>query len=120
MVTSSKTDSTRERYRGLFPDWGSKRIVVVNCLKDTFSVAADTNYPEKHNYSHVLENAEQKTHPKLNAFQSVSIAGCDLMSSCLYTAGVCAGYGGKVRVVKHSITYKGNIDIIIVRWHHWD
>ena len=32
----------------------------------------------------------------MTPFFSVSIAGCDLMGSCLYTAGVCASNSGKV------------------------
>ena len=88
---------SKDRYRGLFPGWGTSRVIVVNCLKEkSFIVAADTNTPFKKAYGNNSDNTDAKNHPRLNALQSVSIAGCDLMGSCLYTAGICASYSGKV------------------------
>ncbi len=55
-----------------------------------------TIYSDKHNKSLVTNHQPKKT-AHLSVFESVSIAGCDLLGSCLYTAGVCASNGGKVR-----------------------
>jgi len=41
--------------------------------------------------------AEPAAHgEKLGQWRATSIAGNDLLSSCLYTAGICAGYAGKM------------------------
>ena len=48
------------------------------------------------NASHAEDGDDEVKHAaKLGPLLSTSIAGNDLLSSCLYTAGICAGYAGK-------------------------
>ncbi len=82
------------RLEGFFPGWGGSRVVALNCSEvGDLTVLADTNGPV------VAKNEKEVVEHKpagLTPLFSVSIAGCDLMGSCLYTAGVCAFNSGKV------------------------
>ncbi len=108
---------------GTFSGWGSERILVLSSTSTTtpskssttskLTVIADTSCPavtmldSDDGSSSVSDNEKrsgggnqslnEKKHIGLNVLQSVSIAGCDLLGSCLYTAGVCASNAGKVR-----------------------
>lgn len=42
------------------------------------------------------DDEQPKHHAGLGQWRATSIAGNDLLSSCLYTAGICAGYAGKM------------------------
>lgn len=84
---------TDGKFTGIFPGWGGKRILAINYkAPENLNVIADTSF---------LQPKDQQNHPKhhvgLNTIMSVSIAGCDLMGSALYTAGTCAAYSGKVK-----------------------
>lgn len=80
-------------FNGIFPGWGSSRVVAlryedsakVQVLAD--SAAADLKDQTEPTYRKAA---------KLSTLLSVSIAGCDLMGSALYTAGTCAFNSGKV------------------------
>lgn len=92
---------TDGRLEGFFPGWGGSRVVALNCSEvGDLTVLADTNGP-------VVENNEKDIHVHkpvgLTTLFSVSIAGCDLMGSCLYTAGVCASNAGKVCSFFHPL-----------------
>lgn len=94
MATKSvaKQILTNGKFTGIFPGWGGKRIVAINYQSsEKLEVVADTS---------TIQQKHQPNHPKhnvgLNTLLSVSIAGCDLMGSALYTAGTCASYSGKV------------------------
>jgi hypothetical protein len=87
------------KFSGIFPGWGESRVVAVRYeSSEGMTVVGDT---AKKDYE--FERVSPKSHGKLHApgeglstAFSVSIAGCDLMGSCLYTAGVCAFNSGKV------------------------
>jgi hypothetical protein len=86
------------RFSGLFPGWGQTRILAmkgtkkhdVEVVADTDTVYAFDRKKKGFNKGHTEHKAN------LNTLLSVSIAGCDLMGSCLYTAGVCTVNSGKV------------------------
>ena len=79
---------------GAFAGWGAQRVILLNVLKNKeLTVAADTNGLE--DKIPVVPTQEAKHHG-LSLLYSTSIAGCDLMSSCLYTAGLCINVAGKV------------------------
>lgn len=85
---------TEGAFSGIFPGWGASRIVALNyensknvqILADSSVNASREENPNKH-----------RKEAKLNTLFSISIAGCDLMGSALYTAGTCAANSGKVR-----------------------
>lgn len=89
------------RFSGIFAGWGASRVVALQALPDsghqetsTVSVIGDTSNGEK------FERKDVKVKGRhahgLSTLSSVSIAGSDIMSSCLYTAGICAYTSGKV------------------------
>jgi len=82
-----------------FPGWGYQRIVAVRINKNkSLNVIGDTD--ELFNLDESSgEAVREKPHIGLNVLKSVSIAGCDLLGSCLYTAGICAGTSGKVSLL---------------------
>jgi hypothetical protein len=86
---------SRGSFHGLFSGWGGPRVLALNYYStDEVQIIADT--------ASVSTKNEQTTSihlpgTKLNTFLSLSIAGCDLMGSALYTAGTCTGNAGKVR-----------------------
>jgi len=83
---------------GTFTGWGTKRVIGVSLVGGTDSmVVADSTYPGITLSIDKSKNHQQVHHEeKLGVFSSVSIAGCDLLGSCLYTAGICAASGGKL------------------------
>jgi amino acid transporter len=91
-------------YAGLYPSWGTTRILAVQYDKEGHLVTiADTEVdkdqlPEHNKAAQALQHKEHIAHSeaKITLAPSVSIAGCDLLSSCLYTAGTCASYAGKL------------------------
>lgn len=81
-------------FSGIFAGWGESRVIAMN-YKTTGNVVvcADTNIGDVTKES----SSDRKVkHAKLNTILSVSIAGCDLMGSALYTAGTCFSVSGKV------------------------
>ncbi len=79
---------------GTFSGWGTQRIIAVSVAEKQISVIADST--EKNGIISSVDSKPQKSRAKQTVLESVSIAGCDLLGSCLYTAGVCASHGGKV------------------------
>jgi hypothetical protein len=85
------------RFNGLFPGWGNTRVIgCYHSFDKGNQTILDTD--KMHKY-------EGKWHPferhrlGLNTLFSLSIGGNDLLSSSLYTAGICATYGGKVNKI---------------------
>lgn len=72
--------------------------MALNCsLEGKLKVIADTNDGTEQTIQNAPDEVEEKVHHVgLTPVLSVSIAGCDLMGSCLYTAGVCTANSGKV------------------------
>lgn len=92
----SETVLTDGNLGGVFVGWGEQRVVAVLVDRQKqVSVIADTIEGEKLKARPENEIVEKKG-AGLGVLHAVSIAGCDLLGSCLYTAGVCAGSGGKV------------------------
>lgn len=88
---------TEGKFDAIFPGWGDPRVVVVKCSAEgDLKVIADTSPSSEsaRKDSQVVEKKEH--HVGLTTVGSVSIAGCDLLASCLYTAGVCTKNSGKV------------------------
>ena len=91
------------KFTGIFPGWGEPRIILLDYNKSKVVVDTATNLTKEERIPSQAIEKEGKVeayvergHKKLNTLFSVSIAGCDLMGSCLYTAGVCAYNSGKV------------------------
>lgn len=98
MSTKSVADQivTDGRFTAMFPGWGEPRIVALNykSAAEEVDIFADTK-TDTDGKSTLKDHLNQ--HPaKLNALLGISIAGCDLMGSALYTAGTCAYNSGKV------------------------
>jgi amino acid transporter len=99
---------------GLFPGWGKTRVIATKLTqKHDLLVVADTDSPVPIDYSKADEGAsgtnqehQAHTQAKISTLSSVSIAGNDLMSSCLYTAGVCVVKAGKL----------APISLLLVTW----
>ena len=104
-----------DKFSGIFPGWGCPQILAVELNADgKYEVVGDTNLdatkgmksplPKKDAEDIVKSidnegktgNPEFKDAQGLSVLQSVSIAGCDLLGSCLYTAGVCTVNSGLV------------------------
>ena len=89
---------TEGKFTGLFAGWGVTRVIALKASKDgELQAIADTDGEIKEE-----SLGENKLHGdahavKLGPMFSTAIAGCDLMSSGLYTAGICANSSGKVR-----------------------
>lgn len=98
-------------YAGLFPSWGETRIICLSYGHSdgrALTAIADTSHKDKEELRQHVEDTQQrieanaKAHDsehKITLVSSVAIAGCDLLSSCLYTAGTCASYAGKLAPV---------------------
>jgi hypothetical protein len=80
-----------------FAGWGSQRIVAMSVTpsKDISIIADTSSTTSSFEVKQCPRDHLHKSHG-LPLFNSVSIAGCDLLSSCLYTAGVCTAISGKV------------------------
>lgn len=90
-----------DRLAGAFTGWGTHRIITLFIDEEKrVSVISDSdgNSCERMNIQSKSVFVE-KPKAKLSLLSSISIAGCDLLGSCLYTAGVCAANGGKVRIL---------------------
>jgi len=97
--TLSQSIISEGRLAGTFTGWGTQRVLTLYIDEEhNISVLSDTH---EHDAS-VSGNDRKNFKPspnhgaKLTLLRSISIAGCDLLGSCLYTAGVCAASGGKV------------------------
>ena len=87
------------KFSRLFAGWGSTRIVALKASKDqVLELFADTNgeVGRQDDFDLNLNETEPHNEIKLGPMYSTAIAGCDLMSSGLYTAGICANNSGKV------------------------
>lgn len=82
------------KFSGIFPGWGGSRVVALKCnASGQLKIVGDTAEKVK------TEDLPEENHHKsvgLGVLLSTGIAGCDLMGSSLYTAGVCAYNSGKV------------------------
>ena len=89
----------RQKLSG-FAGWGAEESVYLAKDRKGRLVSAagddsDSGNGDK-NASHAEDGDDEVKHAaKLGPLLSTSIAGNDLLSSCLYTAGICAGYAGK-------------------------
>lgn len=112
MSTRSVADQilNEGRFNGIFAGWGMSRVVAMNYSAENTApkdphgedshkplVIADT----KNSYSMYDDEKprlSQSSHSQvsLGSFLSIALAGCDLMSSALYTPGTVATYSGKV------------------------
>jgi hypothetical protein len=84
------------RFSGLFPGWGDTRVIACkHSLGSGHETVADT-----HEKSLITKNKYfmNRHHLGLGTLFSLSIGGNDLLSSSLYTAGICATYSGKVNI----------------------
>lgn len=89
---------TGGKFDAIFPGWGDPRVVAVNCSAEgDLKVIADTSpSSESTRRDNQVVGKKEHHHVGLTTVGSVSIAGCDLLASCLYTAGVCTKNSGKV------------------------
>jgi hypothetical protein len=85
------------QFDAIFHGWGTSRVLALNCSQEgNLKVIADTGITGTLS-SKTDENKKVVPHkPGLTPLLSTSIAGCDLMGACLYTAGVCTVNAGKV------------------------
>jgi hypothetical protein len=92
----SRKIASEGRFNGIMAGWGSQRMLIAKAsVEGEASVIMDTNEPGAIKHAASDKNVTHST-PSLGALPSVAIAGCDLLSSCLYTAGVCASNCGKL------------------------
>ncbi len=112
VLSTSKTPSlvstSVQKQLSVIADTSNPTVAVMNgcCMAttsdnphhDSNSSSSDGSSSSNNDNQHHVLN--EKKHIGLNVLQSVSIAGCDLLGSCLYTAGVCASNGGKVRKIQ--------------------
>jgi amino acid transporter len=80
---------------GGFVGWGAEDSVFLAKDRKGRLVSAAGERDEDSNNHKDDEKDDAKHGAKLGPLLSTSIAGNDLLSSCLYTAGICAGYAGK-------------------------
>lgn len=84
------------KFSGVFAGWGTARIIALKASKEgELQTIADTNGEECGEAA--AEGPKHHGEVSLTPVFSISIAGCDLMGSCLYTGGICALSSGKVR-----------------------
>ena len=93
------------KFSGIFPGWGGSRVLAVRCygngqLKLIGDTAADLTVHDDHD-----EEGHSHKKASLGVLLSTGIAGCDLMGSSLYTAGVCAFNSGKVQLFSCDIMH---------------
>lgn len=73
--------------------------MALNCSEEgSLKVIADTTPATEPSKQQGVGKKKEEEHHNvgLTPVFSISIAGCDLMGSCLYTAGVCTSNSGKV------------------------
>ena len=103
------------KFSGVFSGWGSTRVVAMQCNElGKLKVVADTE-DKVINLGEVIKTDKEHGGVKLGVLLSTSIAGCDLMGSTLYTAGICASNCGKVNCIA-LFCFSSNS--IYDRWHH--
>jgi amino acid transporter len=74
--------------------WGHGSVVYLSKASD--GTLRDQSDPASASKARAGGAAEVGVHPGLGQLLSTSIAGNDLLSSCLYTGGICAAYAGKL------------------------
>lgn len=86
---------TEGKFSGVFAGWGTSRIIAFKASKEgDLQTIADTSGDVCSDVA--TEGPKHHGEVGLTPSLSISIAGCDLMGSCLYTAGICATSSGKV------------------------
>ncbi len=84
------------QFDGLFPTHGMPRVIVLrHSIDGSVSTFADTEINGYTNINKTIEPLHKEE--RITLRYSVAVAGCDLLSSCLYTGGTCAVYAGKVQ-----------------------
>lgn len=78
-------------------DWGSGSVVTV--ARTPAGLLSVDEAVALHGRGAELEKPAKVVHPDLDQFRSTAIAGNDLLSSCLYTSGICANYAGPLAPV---------------------
>jgi hypothetical protein len=96
---------TEGKFEAIFPGWGGSRVVALNCSAEgNLKVIADTA-PATALFTESDGKTKTESKPEhsvgLTPAFSISIAGCDLLGSCLYTAGVCTSASGKVKYQRY-------------------
>lgn len=115
MSTRSVADQilNEGRFNGIFAGWGMSRVVAMNYSAPNNShdpnapaplVIADTKDTYSM-YDDEKPRLQKVAHPtvSLGSFFSIALAGCDLMSSALYTPGTVTIYSGKVSLFVHIV-----------------
>ncbi len=108
MKENNNSSKRLESLHGISPGWGEPRVLLLDYQQSKViadSVGPDSvfhtmNQQQQHNGETLGEEAKSHKNKKLNVLMSISIAGCDLMGSSLYTAGVCAYNSGKVTLMR--------------------
>lgn len=99
-ISVASTIVREEDLLGTFFGWGTQRVMTVAVdPANNVKLIADSASPTlgQPSAGTMEGGGEPERHSaKLNVLRSISIAGCDLLGSCLYTAGVCAANSGKV------------------------
>jgi hypothetical protein len=85
------------KFTGIVSGWGETRVLALDyqSAKDV-KVAADSNGPLETSKKNQNKPWKRGAPQGLNTLLALSIAGCDIMSSTLYTSSNCAKKGGKV------------------------
>lgn len=95
------------KFSAIFPGWGASRVLGLQALpKSRVVVIGDTATPDNFTRKELVgRDANEKLYKrrKIGTLFSLSIAGCDLMGSCLYTAGVCTVNSGKVTTPNNAM-----------------
>jgi hypothetical protein len=99
MKDNNNSSKRLESLHGISPGWGEPRVLLLDYQQSKVivdSVGPDSVFHRQNQQQQLGEEAKSHSNKKLNVLMSISIAGCDLMGSSLYTAGVCAYNSGKV------------------------
>jgi hypothetical protein len=94
------------KFSGIVSGWGETRVLALDyqSAKDV-KVAADSNGPIETSKKNENKQWKRGAPKGLNTLLALSIAGCDIMSSTLYTSSNCAKKGGKVSCFFFSKIY---------------
>jgi hypothetical protein len=89
------------RFDAMISGWGEPRVLAVNYeTSKSLGAVGDTKGPipldESDKNPRIPKMFVEDDSKKLNTLMSLSIAGCDIMNSALYTAGNSAAIAGKV------------------------
>jgi len=74
-----------------FAGWGTQTTAYLAKSKSGTLISTSDRLSTTENEDATVPEAH---HAKLGTLASTSIAGNDLLSSCLYTGGICAAYAG--------------------------